>query len=291
MLRKQGGVNYYAYTAGRTPQAGRDSMVFVHGAAMEHSVWSHQSRYFAHHGYNVAALDLPGHGLSDGAAVDTIPALGAWINRVIGQMFGGGAVHLVGHSMGALAALEAVSQSADSAAGADLGVNSGKNPHSAAGSGAIPFASLTLAGFSYPMAVSTQLLEAARHAPSTAYAMMTQWSHASRLGGEPTPGFWSPGMQMSMLENSRPGALARDLAACHAYADGAAALARVACPILFICGRRDRMAPAKLAAAHVAAHPCAEIAYLLACGHNLMSEAPDGVLAALKRFIAQHRVG
>jgi len=52
---------FYAYTAGHAPRGDRDTVVFVHGAAMEHSVWSHQSRYFAYHGDNIAAVDLPGH--------------------------------------------------------------------------------------------------------------------------------------------------------------------------------------------------------------------------------------
>ena len=42
------------------------TLMFVHGAANDHSVWALQSRYFAHHGFNVLAVDLPAHGRSAG---------------------------------------------------------------------------------------------------------------------------------------------------------------------------------------------------------------------------------
>ena len=40
--------------------------MFLHGAGMDHSVWALQSRWFAHHGFSVLAVDLPGHGGSAG---------------------------------------------------------------------------------------------------------------------------------------------------------------------------------------------------------------------------------
>jgi len=152
-----------------------------------------------------------------------------------------------------------------------------------------PLQSLTLIGFSYPMSVTPRLLEAARHDPPAAYAMMTQWSHASKVGGEPVPGFWSPGMQFSMMRNSAPGAIFADLSACNAYAGGEQALARIDCPTLFLCGRLDRMAPAKSAKAHADRHANADMVFLPDCGHSLLSEAPHGVLRELTRFIERNR--
>ncbi|MGB9151395.1 MAG: alpha/beta hydrolase, partial [Burkholderiales bacterium] len=49
----------FAYTGGKAFDAALPSLVFVHGAGSYHGVWQLQSRYFAHHGYNVLALDLP----------------------------------------------------------------------------------------------------------------------------------------------------------------------------------------------------------------------------------------
>ena len=70
-----GGSTIYAYTGTRPLDPARPSVVFVHGAANDHSVWLLQSRYFAHHGRNALAVDLPGHGRSAG------PALRPWPGR------------------------------------------------------------------------------------------------------------------------------------------------------------------------------------------------------------------
>lgn len=267
MLIRQGKSDYYAYTANHAPREDRDTMVFVHGATMDHSVWSHQSRYFAYHGYNVAAVDLPGHNLSGGELLGEIAEMGQWLGRAIGK-HAGRAFHLVGHSMGALIALEAAAGFVHETA---------------------PLKSLTLVGFSYPMTVTPQLLEAARDDPSAAFEMMTQWSHASKIGGEPVPGFWSPGMQLSMMENSTPGTVLADLTACNNYAGGEQAFAGIHCPTLFICGQLDRMAPAKLAKVHADKHDNAEIVFLPRCGHSLMAESPDGVLRELNRFVGRQQ--
>jgi len=56
----------YAYTGGKTLDAKLPAVVFIHGGEQDHSVWALQSRYLAHHGYAVLAVDLPGHGKSGG---------------------------------------------------------------------------------------------------------------------------------------------------------------------------------------------------------------------------------
>ena len=56
----------FAYTAGKTYDPKKPSVVFIHGVLNDHSVWILQSRYFANHGHNVLAIDLPGHGKSGG---------------------------------------------------------------------------------------------------------------------------------------------------------------------------------------------------------------------------------
>ena len=50
----------------------RPDVVLVHGAGMDRTVWTLQARYLAHHGRNVLALDLPGHGRSGGAPLASI---------------------------------------------------------------------------------------------------------------------------------------------------------------------------------------------------------------------------
>ena len=94
----------YAYTGGRPFDPTLPAVVFVHGAANDHSVWQWQSRYFAHHGRTVLAVDLPGHGRSPGSVRESVEEWAAWLTALIDAA---GLVKpaLVGHSMGSLIAL------------------------------------------------------------------------------------------------------------------------------------------------------------------------------------------
>ena len=99
------GREVYAYTGARPRVPAQRTIVFVHGAANDHGVWAWQSRYFAHHGFNVLAVDLPGHGRSEGAALASVEAVADWIVALL-DAAGAERAALVGHSLGALAALE-----------------------------------------------------------------------------------------------------------------------------------------------------------------------------------------
>ena len=111
----------YAYTGGKPFDAGLPCVVFIHGAQNDHSVWTLQSRWFAHHGFAVLAVDLPGHGRSGGRPLASIEDLADWIELLLEKVMrsgipGDGAgstaknVTLVGHSMGSLTALECASR-------------------------------------------------------------------------------------------------------------------------------------------------------------------------------------
>ena len=62
----------YAYTGGKNFDPKLPAVVFIHGGEQDHSAWVLQSRYLAHHGFGVLAVDLPGHGRSQGAALARI---------------------------------------------------------------------------------------------------------------------------------------------------------------------------------------------------------------------------
>lgn len=101
----------YAYTGGRTFDPTRPVVVLVHGAQHDHSVWALQSRFLAHHGRSVLAVDLPGHGRSAGPPLSTVEAMADWIVALLAAV---GARHasIVGHSMGSLIALETAARCA-----------------------------------------------------------------------------------------------------------------------------------------------------------------------------------
>ena len=61
-------------------------------------------------------------------------------------------------------------------------------------------------------------------------------------------------------------------------------MAQVRCPTLFVLGDADQMTPPKAAQSLVSRAAQARVVRLPA-GHSLMTEAPDGVLQALKDFL------
>jgi pimeloyl-ACP methyl ester carboxylesterase len=103
------GNTVFASTGGRALDLDAPLTVLIHGAGMDHSVWSLQTRYLAHHGRSVLAVDLPGHGRSGGEPLTTTEDLADWVPKLI-DAAGFEQAALVGHSMGAITALEAATR-------------------------------------------------------------------------------------------------------------------------------------------------------------------------------------
>jgi pimeloyl-ACP methyl ester carboxylesterase len=252
----------FAATGGRTFDPKLPVVVFIHGAGMDHTVWALQTRYFAHHGRSVLAVDLPGHGRSGGPPLRSIGALVAWIIGALDAAGVAGAA-LVGHSMGALVALEAAACVP-------------KRIHS-----------LALLGVAARMPVHPDLQEAADDARRLAPELVASWGHgrSGHVGGNPAPGLWMMGGALSLLERAPTGALAADLRACNDYDGALAAAARVTCPTLLLLGSADRMTPPAKAKPLAAAIRSARTVVLPQAGHMLMTERPDAVIDALAEVV------
>ena len=253
----------FAYTAAHAIDPAKPCVVFVHGAGLDHSVFGLQSRYFGYHGRNVLALDFPAHGRSEGPPVATVPEMADWVLRLLDAAKLDRA-SIVGHSMGSLVALEFAAR------------------HPAR------IERVALLGVAYPMKVSEAFMDAARRNDHAAYDMETIWGHSAQaaLGANPNPGMSMYGESLARLERLAPGVLYNDLKACHEYAGGEAAAAKVKCPVLFVLGRRDQMTPARAGTAFAQTVPHARVLQMDTSGHSLMTEAPDAVLDALIEFLA-----
>ena len=262
MFLKVDNKKVYAYTANHPFDAAKPTVAFIHGAASDHSMWALQSRYFAYHGWNALALDLPGHGKSEGKALDRIGDIADWVARVL-DATGASTASLVGHSMGSLVALETAAR------------------HPAR------IAKLALIGTAAPMPVSEPLLNASKANDHVAYEMINVFSHsnAAQIGGNTMPGIWMMGSAMRLMERSGSGVLHADFSACNAYDSGLESAVKIKCPALLILGKRDQMAPMKSAQALAAKIPNVRTVTLEGAGHALMSEQPDAVLDALIGFL------
>jgi len=254
----------FAYTAAHPLDPQKPTIVFLHGAGLDHSWFGLQSRYFGYHARNVLAVDFPGHGRSEGPPLATIEALADWIARLLDAAKVPNA-SLVGHSMGSLSALECAAR------------HPGRVER------------IALLGTAYPMKVSEAFLEAARRNEQTAYDMETIWGHAPKtpFGGNPNPGMWMYGDTLARLARLAPGVLHAGLKACNDYAVGIESARKVKCPALFLLGGRDLMTPPKAASALVQAMNGARVVTLASSGHSLMAEAPDAVLDALVEFLTR----
>jgi pimeloyl-ACP methyl ester carboxylesterase len=252
------GRRVFVATGGRPHAADAPLAVFLHGAGMDHSVWALQAREFACHGHNVAAVDLPGHGRSEGPPLPTIEALADWTLALVRRL--GGKALLVGHSMGSLAALEAAARAPDEVAG------------------------LALVGTATKMPVHPSLLAAAAANHPDAVAMVSLWGLGpeATLGGCEAPGLWMLGGAERLLMNAPPGVLGVDLAACNAYVNGLTAAARVTAPTLLVLGERDLMTPRASGEALGKAIAGARVVVVPGAGHMLMAERPEELLAALQ---------
>jgi pimeloyl-ACP methyl ester carboxylesterase len=260
MIFEVGGSKVFAATGGQPVRTDRPVAVFLHGAGMDHSVWTLPGRYVAHHGGTALALDLPGHGKSDGPALASIAEMAAWVWRALDAQKINRAF-FVGHSMGALIGLEAARAQPDRTAG------------------------LLLVGFSPRMPVHPDLLNAAKANDPKAAALIASWGFgpAGQMGGNQTPGLAMLPLGLRLIQRAPTGSLHADLAACDAYRDAESAAPN--CPVLLLQGTADRMTPAKGAKAFVEKLPKTDIRMLDGIGHMVMAEAPDDVTAALRDFI------
>ncbi len=256
------GRRVFAGTGGRDHEPGMPGIALVHGAGMDHSVFALQARALAHHGRNLLAVDLPGHGRSEGPALDSVAAIAEWVLRAAAAC-GMERLRVAGHSMGALVALECAAR------------------------GGARIEALALLGFVPEMRVHPDLLAAARAGSHTTLELMTSWSLSARaqLGANPAPGMWLSGGALRLLERAEPESLAADLAACDAYRDAGAAAAQIRCPTLLLLGGEDRMTPAARAQAFAGRFADARIALLPEAGHMMMAEDPVATLAAMRTIL------
>ena len=252
------GKKVFAATGGKPFGPAQPVVIFVHGAGMDHTIWALQTRWFAWHGRSVLAVDLPGHGKSDGPALTGVDEIGAWLVRLI-EATSAPSASLVGHSMGSLASL---------AAGAIGGER---------------VAALALLGIGAEMPVHPDLLAATRSNDPAAYDLIVSWGFGqpAHFGLNRAPGMWMQGGGRSLLAHSPDDVLGIDMAACDAYKAAPEAAAKVTCPTLFVCGNRDQMTPPKAAAPLAAAIAESRTVVIDGAGHMMMVEKPDETLDAL----------
>jgi pimeloyl-ACP methyl ester carboxylesterase len=266
MMFTVNGCPTYCYTGGKPFDAAKPTAIFIHGVLGDHSVWILQTRYLAHHGWNVLALDLPGHCRSGGEPPASVEEAADFVLALM-DAAGLQQAALVGHSLGSLIALEAAARAPER------------------------ISHLVLVGIAFPMRVSPALLEASVNDPMRALAMVNVFSRAT-LAPPPSalgPGTWVYGASMAlgrrvMASNTKVNVFYTGFKACDSYQNGLQAMTQVTCPVLFVLGKVDQMTPPKAAQELVKLAQDAKVVYLPG-GHQQMNETPEEMLAALQGFL------
>lgn len=253
------GLSTHAATGGVSIEGSTDPViVLIHGAGMDGTIWQLQTRYLAYRGFRAVAVDLPGHGASEGAPLESIAEMSDWVAR-FAEAAGFAEIHVVGHSMGAFVAL-------------DLAARHGA---------LVP--SMTLMGAATAMPVHGELLAAASNDLARASALMAAWGHAkpAHIGSNPTPGMWMTGGARALVESSEPGVLRADFEACVAYAGAEEAAGEITCPVTVVIGLGDKMTPPRAGRAVAEALKDVRVIELPGIGHSMMTEDPRAVKQAI----------
>ena len=256
----------YYHDGGVAWKAGQPTVAFIHGAGGDHTLWQLQSRALAHQGFNVAVLDLPGHGQSEDVTdIGSVADFAAWVADVL-RVAGVTRTALVGHSMGACIAVELAASQPDFVS------------------------AVALVGTGMPMKVSAQLLRDTQEDTPQAVRFITAFGHGrpAHLTTAPVPGSWLMGAGAALLARTAGAVLHRDFAVCDAW-DGQAGAPRVRCPALVVAGAEDRMTPPRLgkalADALTNAAGGARYVQVPRSGHMVPTEAPRPLLRLLREFL------
>ncbi len=231
---------------------GRRTLVFVHGSGADHTNWIQQYTPLKTT-YNVVALDLPGHGQSEGPGERTVSAYAAWTKQILDGL---GIVKpvLIGHSLGAAICLTFAIRYGDSAA------------------------AVVPVGGGLKMPVNPMILEGLRNDPGTVIALAAKFSVAKpnreRLSGT----------LAESLSRADPETIHGDFSACDDL-DITEAVARIRVPVLVICGADDKMTPPSLSQAIRNGIPGAKLVLIEGTGHYVMLENPATFNTAVADFV------
>jgi pimeloyl-ACP methyl ester carboxylesterase len=254
-LKAAGLKTHYAH---RQPvSADRPTVVFVHGAGGTHQHWLYQVRDI---GFSATyAVDLPGHGRSEGQGRDRIPAYTDWLAAFLDEA-GLDRVILVGHSMGGGIALDTALRYPDRVAGLGLVATGAR------------------------LRVAPAILEAIRQAPEAASRLICDWT----FGPEAPPEMVRLGRRQ--MGQTPADVLLGDFTACDTF-DMMDRLGEVASPAFVLCGTQDQLTPPKYATYLQNHMPNARLHLVEGAGHMVMIEQPQSIVKALTALLEQPAIG
>ena len=236
---------------------GRKGIVFVHGSGGNHTLWEGQYRALQGE-FNVASIDLPGHGLSGGGGERDVMRYVQWVKKTIGAL-GLKRPVLAGHSLGAAISL-------------NFAIHEGGL-----------LSAIVPAGGGVKMPVNPAILEKIHSDLPFVISLVVKFA-ISKPNRDAVGHYLQQG-----LEKVNPDVLYGDLYACDRM-DVTSEVGNIAIPALVVCGDDDKMTAPDLSRFMVDAIPGAKLALIEGAGHYAMREKPaefNSVLAAFVRGLPQ----
>ena len=228
-------------------------MILLHGAGGNHLSWSPQIRRMD--GGKVYALDLPGHGQSEGVGRHSVDEYADDVIAFMKELKIGAAV-MVGVSMGSAIALTLAL----------------KYPKKVLGLG--------LLGAGAKLRVAPAILETAGNANT--FESAVDMIHDNCFSANVSPDL----IQLSkrQMMEVRPPVLLGDFLACNEF-NAVERLPGIKIPTVLICGAEDKMTPVKYSEFLKAGILDAQLHVVENAGHLVMLEQPEAVAGLLKLFI------
>ncbi|MDD4356006.1 MAG: alpha/beta hydrolase [Smithellaceae bacterium] len=227
------------------------SLVFIHGSGSNSDVWSYQYANL-HQDFNIAAVNLPGHGQSEGNGEQDIEAYVGILKEILDVLKLKRPV-LIGHSLGAAIAL--------GFAAARPGEISG----------------VVAAGGGLTMPVNPDIIEGFLSQPDVIMDIICKIS----LAKANRPVFYDA-IRASLAE-ARVDVMAGDMTACSTF-DLRGDLDKIKTPVLVICGTEDKMTPPASSKQITEEIAGAKLVLIEGTGHMAMMENPDAFNQAVKDF-------
>ena len=215
----------------------------MHGSGLSHIVWSLHEQFYITNGFNVLSVDLPGHGSSDGPALDTIEKISDWVSNLVKEL-NLQKINFIGHSQGCLVGIDFASRYSTQ------------------------LDKLVLAAGSYKLPVNQDLLDLSYAGDEKAILLMMKWGYEGSkafIGGNPVKKIINSTREIREI-------LYVDLNACNNYKTGKESLEKIICPTLCIFGDMDKMVPLNVGneMAHKIKNSVVKV--INNCGHMIIFE-------------------
>ena len=215
----------------------------MHGSGLSHIVWSLHEQFYSSQGFNVLAVDLPGHGDSEGPSLSSIQEISDWVKDLTNEL-NLKKINFIGHSQGCLVGIDFASRYPEL------------------------IERLVLVAGSYKLPVNQDLLDLAEAGDEKALLLMMKWGYEGSkafIGGNPVKKIINSTREIREI-------LYVDLRACNNYKSGKDSLEKINCSTLCIFGDLDKMVPLEVGNKMAEKIKNSKVKVITNCGHMIIFE-------------------